>query len=99
LHNANAQKALRWRALEVCEKTLKRVFSYTVPLVRFFHSLGLWERGGRGAAFRPRVEVRCTPMRAKSGKNAQNLETVLKIPGSEGADFANCDSQNEKCAG
>jgi ferrochelatase len=40
----SAKKALRWPALEVCEKTLKRVFSQTVPLVRFFHSLSASRR-------------------------------------------------------
>src|SRR5438046_1044007 len=37
------QHVLLQIALEVCEKTLKRVFSHTVPLVRFFHSLRAWE--------------------------------------------------------
>src|SRR5436190_4756021 len=33
-------------ALGVCEKTRTRVFSHTVPLVRFFHSLSVCRRFG-----------------------------------------------------
>jgi hypothetical protein len=36
----------RLPASEVCEKTLKRVFSQTVPQVRFFHSLSAFPANG-----------------------------------------------------
>jgi hypothetical protein len=61
----------------VCEKTLKRVFSHTVPLVRFFHSLSAWECTSRRSASNLALP------RRSSSVSLEHLSDRLVIPESK----------------